>query len=168
MTNHKTYKYSKRYGRIKAFTLSELLVVLIITTIVVGLAFSVLQLVQKQIYAIKINYTQSMDLNTLETALWIDFNRYNTITFNYDNEELQFKNVLDSVSYQFLEDKIIRTIDTFDIHLQDKILFFDGKLTTTKNIDAIKMVTDSTSQNQELFIFKQNDATIMVNSKLVE
>ncbi|TEB40727.1 hypothetical protein D0809_29130, partial [Flavobacterium circumlabens] len=37
-------------GKVKSFTLSELLIVMIITAIVVGMAFSVLRLVQKQIH----------------------------------------------------------------------------------------------------------------------
>lgn len=40
-------------NKVKSFTLSELLVVMIITAIVVGMAFSVLRLVQKQIHTIQ-------------------------------------------------------------------------------------------------------------------
>ncbi len=147
---------------IKAFTLSELLVVLIITTIVISLAFTVLQLVQNQLYAIKTNYTNSITLTTLETSLWLDFNRYNDIQFNIEIQELQFKNALDSVSYHFLEQQIIKAQDTFNIPLQNKILYFDGKVTKGKKVDAIKLITNQNFQNQQLFIFKKNDAFVHI------
>ena len=45
--------------KIKAFTLSELIVVMVLTLVVAGMAFSVLQLVQKHMYAIKGNFENS-------------------------------------------------------------------------------------------------------------
>ena len=47
-------KYNKK---IPAFTLSEVLIVLVITAIVIGIAFSVLTLVNKQYNAIRDSYT---------------------------------------------------------------------------------------------------------------
>ena len=84
----------KSNKKIMAFTLSEMIVVLILTSIVIGLAFSVLNLVQKQMSAIQDNYNKSLELNKLETALWLDFNRYSDIRFNeLDNELSAILNV---------------------------------------------------------------------------
>ena len=54
---------------------------MIITAIVVGMAFSVLRLVQKQIYAIETNFNKTSSLALFEQRLWKDFNELNIIQF---------------------------------------------------------------------------------------
>jgi len=71
----------KSTNKIQAFTLSEIIVVLILTTIIVGLAFSVLTLVQKHMRSIQSNFYNTTELKKLETSLWLDFNRYSLFIF---------------------------------------------------------------------------------------
>src|SRR5690606_32485011 len=111
-------------NKIRAFTISEIVVVLILTSIVVGLAFSVLSLVQKHMSGIQNNFINTTELNTLEQSLWLDFNRYSKIEYDDLDEELTFANELGSISYQFYESYIVKEQDTFHIPLQDKTLFF--------------------------------------------
>ena len=148
-----------QHNKIQAFTLSEMIIVLILTSIVVGLAFTVLNLVQKHMISIQHNYTSKTELNKLETALWLDFNKYSEINFDNIENELQFKTEIDSVTYQFLETKIVKNRDTFPIILENKTLFFDGQVTENGQIDAIKLKTVKEKNHQLLFVFKQNDAT---------
>ena len=149
----------KPIKKIKAFTISELIVVLILTSIVVGLAFSVLGLVQKQIFPIQNNYKHQMTLRQLETSLWIDIHRYPNINYNPIEEELTMKHELDSVVYQFSKVNIIKAQDTFPVVLSQKAFYFNGTTTNNNKVDAIKLTTDKTTNFQELFIFKKNDAT---------
>jgi len=62
-------KYS---SKIKAFTLNEMLVVLLITAIVVGMSFAVLSLVQQQMHGIDGNYKKNTAFNLLKQSLWFD------------------------------------------------------------------------------------------------
>ena len=149
----------KSNNKIQAFTLSEIIVVLILTIIVVGLAFSVLGLVQKQMLAIQVNYNKSIELQKLETSLWIDFNRYSNIRYDAIEDQLILKHELDSISYSFSKDIIIKAQDTFSIPIETKTFYFDGVLSTTNKTDAITLRTTKAYQNRELFIFKKNDAT---------
>jgi len=153
----------KLNSKIKAFTLSEMIVVLILTSIVVGIAFSVLNLVQKQMMGIQRNYTNAMQLNKLETSLWLDFNRYSKITFDDRENELKFSTAIDSITYQFSDKHIIKGLDTFPIPLQQKQFYFDGEPTERNQIDAIKLEAQKNFQNQQLFIFKINDANAFMN-----
>ena len=137
-----------------------MIVVIILTAIVVGLAFSVLSLVQKHMSSIQHNFNQSTVLNTFETALWIDFNRYSEIRFDDLENELILKNEMDSIAYKFLEKIIIRDFDTISIPLQSKLFYFNGNLIENGTVDAIKLETSKESQHQKLFIFKQNDASV--------
>jgi len=144
--------------KVYAFTLSEMIVVLVLTSIVVGLAFSVLGLVQKQMTAIKDNYNKNLELNKLETSLWLDFNRYSSISYDSLEDELLLINELDSMSYKFSERYIIKEQDTFFIQLENKELYFNGVSSITHQVDAIKLRTSKAFLNRELFVFKKNDA----------
>jgi len=148
-------------NKIQAFTLSEMMVAIVITLLVVGMAFSVLSLVQKHMNGISYNLNNSTRLDILEQALWIDFNRFEKV--QYKNDELVFKNEIDSIRYKIQDEKIIRTIDTFDIQLQNFELLFDGKKVNSGFINAVKLVTGNESQNKILFIYKKNDATLYMN-----
>lgn len=153
----------KTNSKIQAFTLSEMVVVLILTSIVVGLAFSVLTLVQKHMTGIQTNFIQKTEFNKLEQSLSIDFNRYSDITYDALENEIRFTNAMDSINYQFHEQYIIKTLDTFYIPIQNKTFFLNGNNVEVGNIDAIKLETSKIMQNQHLFIFKENDATPFFN-----
>ena len=148
-------------NKIQAFTLSEMMVAIVITLLVVGMAFSVLSLVQRHMNGISYNLNNSTRLDILEQALWIDFNRFEKV--QYKNDELVFKNEIDSITYKIQNEKIIRTIDTFDIQLQDFELLLDGKKVNSGFINAVKLVTGKESQDKILFIYKKNDATLYMN-----
>ena len=150
-------------SKIEAFTLSEMIVVLILTSIVIGLAFSVLSLVQKHMHGIQGNFNRNTELNKLEQSLWLDFNRYSKIRFDDRENELHFSTEIDSVIYKFDEKYIIKDSDTFPIHLQNKTMFFVGDIVIKGKVDALKLEASKTFQNQKLFIFKHNDATLFMD-----
>jgi len=150
-------------SKIQAFTLSEMVVVLILTSIVVGLAFSVLSLVQNHMVVIQQNFIKNSELNKLEQSLWLDFNRYSNIEYDDLEDELTFINDMGSTKYQFQKDAIIKARDTFHIQLQSQAFFFDGHQIQKGTIDALKLETSKTMQNQHFFIFKENDAIPFIN-----
>jgi len=155
----------KRNKKIQAFTLSEMIVVLILTVIVVGLAFSVLSLVQKQMYAIQANFEKTSEINQLETALYIDFHKYPNISLSPLDNGIKLKSEIDSLSYQFFENKIIRAKDTFSVAIQKKWFFFNGEQAANGKVDAIKLETSKETQNQNIFVFKQNAAAQFMTSQ---
>lgn len=147
------------HKKVKAFTLAEILVVLVLTISVVGTAFSVLNLVQKHMNMIQENQNKRLVLKKLETVLWLDFGRYSEIDFDLENSQLWLRHELDSVSYTFFENYVVRAQDTFQIRLESKKLYFDGRL-SDGSVDAIKIKSGKQYQNAELFIYKENDATV--------
>lgn len=152
--------------KIKSFTLSEMVVVLIITTIVVGLAFSVLNLVQRHMKGIQQNFTNKTELQKLEQILYLDFNRFPNIEYNEVEDKLTFKSELEETVYQFRSNLILKENDTFNVSIQNKKLFFNGSHVNKGSIDAIKIVSAKEYRNSTLFIFKINDATHFVNHGL--
>ncbi|AUP81629.1 hypothetical protein C1H87_13675 [Flavivirga eckloniae] len=141
-----------------------MIVVLIITSIVIGMAFSVLSLVQNHMSGIKNNFTNNTELNKLEQSLCLDLNRYPKIEYNELENTISLKTEIDSITYQFNENNIIKETDTFNIQLVDKQFFFNGNKVNHGIIDAVKLEASKVFQNQKLFIFKENDATFFVNN----
>lgn len=137
--------------------------VLILTSIVVGLAFSVLKLVQRHMYGIQYNLNQSTTLNRLETALWVDFNRYPNIDYNTNDSILEFSSKIGKTAYKLGKTQIVKDTDTFNIELQNKSLFYKGKTIEKGKVDAIKLETSKSFQNQRLFIYKRNDASAFMD-----
>ena len=149
--------------KIESFTLGEMIIVLILTSIVVGLAFSVLTLVQKQMGGIQSNFKHNTEFSKLETSLWIDFNRYSKVKYDALENELVLASEIDSISYRFETDYVVKDLDTFNIKFEQRELYFKGQDIDSGEVDAIKLKTTKDLQNQKLFVFKQNTAEIFMN-----
>ena len=149
-----------RVKKIKAFTLSEMIVVLLITTIVVGMAFVVLNLVQKQMHGIQGNYEINTRLNLLRQSLWTDFNRFENIRYNAEQSTLVLSNELGHSTYIFEEDLIIKEQDTFEIKREYLKFYFEKREQSSGIIDAIDLRTTKEFGDQEIFVFKRNSANI--------
>ncbi|PWB18642.1 type II secretion system protein J [Flavobacterium sp. HTF] len=152
-------------NKIRSFTLSELLIVMIITAIVVGMAFSVLRLVQKQIHTIQGNFDKTSTLALFEQKLWQDFNELQTITFNEQNQFLLMLSETDTVKYSFHDNYTLRNNDTIPLKLTIQKVFFNGKKIQTGNIDAMSISAAATLPDYEIFVSKKNDVTFFMNQE---
>lgn len=144
--------------KIPAYTLSEMIVVLLLTTIVVGLAFSVLQLVQKQIRFIQTNWEKTTEIRKLEQSLSLDFNRYHQIRYNPNEKRISFKNVVDSTFYQIRDSLFISEKDTFQVRVNSIQFYRHGQEVLEGKMDAIKLKTHKDFQEKEIFVFRINTA----------
>ncbi len=153
MTNH----------RIKSFTLPELLVVIILTAIVVGMAFSVLRLVQQQIRAIETNFEKTSSLALFEQRFWQDFNETNSVAFNLKENRLLMESEMDTVVYSFQDNYILRNTDTIKLQLAANKLFFKGKEVQEGTIDAVSFYGKAELPDYEIFVSRKNDLTYTMN-----
>jgi len=144
-------------------TLNELLVVIILSSIVLGIAFSVLSMVQKHMWSIQKNIAFSTEFMKLEQSLWIDFSRYNEARYDSKTDKIVLKSEQDSISYTFNKNYILKDRDTFNFSIKRKTLFFNGTSTINGKIDAIKLELDSIHKKKTLFIYKHNDAAKFIN-----
>jgi competence protein ComGF len=149
--------------KIKSFTLSELLVVMIITVIVVGIAFTVLNIVKKQIHTIQMNYSRTTELAFFKQRMYLDFNNYSHINFDSKANQLILKSESDSVFYDFSQDNIIRNTDTLKTKVQIEKLCFEGTNVNSGRIDAITFIEKKEASDSHFFVFKKNDATLFMN-----
>lgn len=149
--------------KIKAFTLSELIIVMVLTLIVAGMAFSVLQLVQKHMHAIKGNFENSTSITLLEQSLWIDANRSNRIRYDTNEDRLYFISEIDTITYTFAPTYIQKDIDTFNIVVAEKLFYFEGEESFSSTIDAFKLITAKEYRKKAVFISKRNTANTYMN-----
>jgi len=148
-------------NKIAAFTLSELIVVIIITVIIIGLAFSTLNLVQTHMRNIESNFNKSMQWQLLEQRLTIDMNRAQVSLFEPKQNMLKLQNEMGMTTYRFSETNIITSTDTFEINIQKINYFYLGNTAVDRKIDAIKIFSDTTN-NKFIFIAKPNDAHFLM------
>jgi len=146
--------------KVPSFTLTEMLIVLAISTIVVGLAFAIISLFSKNVRLIQNNYQSSTEMQLFSQQITLDFNRYHQIDYNNLSKELKFSTPLDSVIYKFEEEFVIRDLDTISKAGFNKEFFFLGEQVSSGNIDAMKL---NTSNNNQLFIYKENDGYSYLN-----
>lgn len=143
--------------RIKAFTLTELLVVIIISAIVVGLALSVLDLLQENYSRIRENYTVSTEITHIQQQLSLDFNRYHEITLDDKLKRIHLKNPIDSVVYTYSNGLLVRQEDSTFLPIEIVNSYFNGTEVFRGQIDALELYVGEGNQTQ-LFIYKTNDA----------
>ncbi len=149
--------------KVQAFSLQEMMVVLIITSIVVGMAFSVLNLVQNQMHSIEGIYGVKLEANKLRQSLWIDFNRYSYAHFDPKKEVLYFSNELEEKWYAMSDSYVVTEKDTFDIQLDKRAFYFNNEIRNTGEIDAIELKTTKETGYQQIFVFKENAPATYVN-----
>ncbi|RDY60786.1 PulJ/GspJ family protein [Flagellimonas nanhaiensis] len=151
------------HRKVSAFTLSEMLVVMLLTIIVVGLAFSMLGLVQRQMWGIQDNYETKTIENVLQQALWIDFGRHSQIQVTNGNSTLIMANELESTTYYFMKEYVLKDRDTFHTNLKVDKLYFRGDEVQGGIVDAIELAGVIEGKTKHFFIYKSNDAAIFMN-----
>ncbi|SNR15451.1 PulJ/GspJ family protein [Tenacibaculum jejuense] len=146
--------------KINAFTLTELIVVMVISTIVISLAFTALSMVRRQIRSIEKRLYLKEELTQFEKVLTKDFNTYRKI--EKQNSFLSFKNALDSVTYKLEENYVLRDKDSFLLSLKNTSLFLDGIQVKNGVVDAIRFEIEEL-KNRPTFVFSKKDATFYLN-----
>lgn len=147
--------------KIKSFTLSELLVVMIITAIVVGIAFSVLNLVNKQIRGIEKNFSKNTELSLFEQQLWQDFNLHNKVW--YSNNTITFTSDIDTTAYIFNPEYILKNKDTIKIKVDITELYYEGRKVNSGYIDAVNVSGERELPNYFIFVSARMDGAHYMN-----
>lgn len=148
-------------NKVKAFTLTELIVVMIISTIVISLAYVALSMVKKQVGHIQKRTISKEELLSLEKVLHRDFNSFGIADFT--NSELRFKNPIDSIKYIIEDNYILRNKDTFHVPLSEVTLFLDGQKVQKGKVDALRFTTKNLT-NRATFIYTVKDAAFYLNN----
>ena len=144
--------------RIKAFTLTEMLVVIVISAIIVSISLTVMDMVQKTFLQISNNYESKISIFQLEEKLIVDFNKYSQIKINAEKKNIEFFNPIDSLEYSFAANKkVVSKRDTIFLGFKYIEGFFNGDKVTSGEVDAIKICISNTP-GEYIFVSKRVDA----------
>lgn len=144
--------------KIAAFTLTEMLLVVAISAIVAGLAFSIVTLFTRNIQLIQNNYNEKVNIQLFEEQLTLDFNRFHNVTYDPALQTLQCKTPIDSIQYTFNDSYLLRSLDTILYTNHTKELYFAGNKVEKGSVDAIKINLHINKDTLTLFVYKHNDA----------
>lgn len=150
----------KRNIRLKAFTITEIIIVMVITTVVAGIAFTVLRVTQKNIGNITENYSYKTNIQHLEQKLTLDFNSYTQLQWDDGKQTLVLRTPIAEKKYQFSSDSIVADQDIFAVKLHEKKLYFQGEEVVSGNIDAVALNFSGTSDQYRIFVFRPTDLTL--------
>ena len=148
--------------KIKAFTLAEMMVVLLLTTLVVGMAYSVLHLVQKQMAGIENNFENRTELNRLRQSLWTDLNRYEYAYYNARQHRIELSSEIKGITYELEEKFIVKERDTFFMSPEEWSFYFEDRGQSAGPIDALRLTTRENG-GQTLFVWRNNTANTYMN-----
>ncbi len=149
--------------KLHSFTLAELLIVMVLTAIVVGLAFSILRLVQKEIIGFQKHLDNQVALALFEQKLWQDFSKHPHIEYHAAEQLLFMVSETDTTRY-FFGESLLRNTDTIQPKLLLQKLFFQGKEVSGGPVDAISLSGETNLPNHNVFVSKRNDVTFFMNT----
>lgn len=136
--------------KISAYTLTEVLVVLALTTVVAALSFSALGFVKKSLGLVNSNYETANIYRNIELQLSLDFANSETIEAKTENG-VNLITPLQTTTYSWQGNHLIKNQDTMYSGSARAEYFLNGKNTTSGTIDAIKLYL--TLEQKEVAIF---------------
>lgn len=144
--------------KIPGYTLSEVLVVLVVTALVVGIAFTVLRLVVYQLNKIELAYTDRTEMAMFKQRLYIDIERAQSINWNHEDAILKLEDSGESITYAMEENFIVRDDDTIPFGVADYKTYVLGKEVVSGSIDALRIMISVRGQEVPVFVEKEGGA----------
>jgi Tfp pilus assembly protein PilE len=120
--------------RVKAFTIMEITVVMLISAIVIGIAYTAFNIVGQSYRSFQHKNEDIAVLVRLDELLRKDFSRANTVSKTTSG--IFIKTATDSVTYAFEPDFTVRTgilTDTFKLTVQEVVTSFEASPITAIN-----------------------------------
>lgn len=145
-------------NKIPAFTLSEVLVVLVITSIVIAIAFTVLRLVTQQFTAIRSRYEERTEVTKFKQRLLFDFNKASDVSWSEQNQELDITIQDEVIQYEITPDYVLRDIDTIPFKIQSTSFYYLGDQVEEGTIDGLALDITISGRPIHFFVSRRVDA----------
>lgn len=153
---------SSKLKKTNAFTLSELLVVLVISGIVVSISLFALENVQKQLKSLYAVFEIQQTMNRLERIMIRDLNSFDA-RYHAEEKALVFRNSQETIVYQIKDTYILRNKDSIQLSPKKIRFYLDGKEVRSGVIDALEFSFVNTYTQTSFFGYKIKDAAHYIN-----
>ena len=148
--------------KMKAFTLGELLVVLVVSSIAITISFLALENVQKQLKSIQHVFKTQQQINHLEKSITTDLNRFIAV-YHAAKNTLVFKDANKAIQYQIGKEYILRNNDTIVLSVKELTFYLNGKQVANGVVDALEFSFSETYSQGSFFSYKIKDAAHYMN-----
>lgn len=130
--------------RLRAFTILELLVVLVISALLFGMAYAALRLVQRQQGIIERKSAMLGQISTWQAVLTADFSASLTVEVAQDHIRCQRAAGPVFYTYSYADSALVRTqgevVDTFRLPIRQCQYFWQGQPRTTGLLDELTLL----------------------------
>lgn len=160
---------SKINAEIKAFSIVETVITLIIATIIVSIVFILFSITEERLIDLKKSNSFSNDLNRLSFAINKDIFENDTLLNGPDYLTFIHYNKLDSINYIFSDSAVVRKKKDFTdtLFIKVKKISFEHLKSKNEKYHFLKMkfeIKDS-SKSYELKFYKRFFLNSIVNQK---
>lgn len=152
--------------RLKAFTLLEMTLAMVLTSLVVAMGYSATDIVQAQLTNFRSTQSKLVDVQRLYSELALDFDRAETVRLG--DEQLIINLEKEHLTYRWETGTIYRVqqeqIDSFQLQLVDHECYFQQALVeqTAKPIDGLEMTLSLDGEAWNLRWEKQYSAATLM------
>jgi prepilin-type N-terminal cleavage/methylation domain-containing protein len=125
-------------NKVKAFTLMEITVTMLIAALVISIAYSAYLLVGKSFLSYTVKQDEMADVISLERLIKKDLDRAGII--RKAERGISLRDTNGSISYQFLQDRVIRQAlmsDTFKVRTENVTVYFEQHAISSNETDAV-------------------------------
>ncbi|WP_299213789.1 prepilin-type N-terminal cleavage/methylation domain-containing protein [uncultured Dokdonia sp.] len=144
--------------KIPAFTLSEILVVLAITSIVIAIAFTVLRLVTKQFTTMRARYEEHTEVTKFKQRLLFDFEKGSTALWNEKQQQLAITVQDETIQYEIAPDYVLRDRDTIPFTVQNTRFYYQGDEIEEGVTDGLELTLMISNRPVVFFVSRKVDA----------
>jgi len=141
-----------------AFTLSEILVVLAITSIVITIAFTVLSLISKQFITMQSRYEERTEVTKFKQRLLFDFEKGSQVFWNEKLQQLTIAIKDETIRYEIMSEYVLRDSDTIDLKILNTQFYHKGDTIEEGIVDGIQIGLEATGQPVQFFVSREIDA----------
>jgi hypothetical protein len=155
-------------NKIKSFTILELTVVMLMSTLVLGIAYNGYTIFYKQFISFKKSSSKIADISLLDRLIWTDIADCKTVVKNEQGITCKFAG--NEIKYVLEEDFILRKrgtmIDSFFITVEDaEYNFRTNKAYDGQIIDELKFINVIDDQQKVFHYLKTYGADILINNQ---
>ncbi len=144
---------------LKGFTLSEVLIVLAISGIVILAAFEVMFLLEKHMKTLRGNINYKEEVEVVEYVLLNDLNTHKSY-YSYKEKAIYLYSLKDTLVYRFKGTVFTRKKDTLSNNVKSYCFFFAGNKIKEGCFDALFLEFYGKRKDVNVFVSAPNDAAV--------
>lgn len=146
--------------KITAFSLSELLIAILIAIIVMGFAFFTLRFVHQKFDLFTDRILTNTSFARIEKNIWQDIHHFPSVELDHENQLIRFSSPLERVDYHYSNTHIERGGQLILTSPNSLLFYYKGVLVNAGPIDAFELIIYTQEKSLSLFFFLPKSAQL--------